>query len=69
MNPTIHVLAEHQHTVLDEPSDTFRTIHVQAVDQPIFGPSVRLGEWSMTADDARLLATKLLMCADEIEEN
>ena len=68
MTATTHVLAEHQHTVLDEPSDTFRTIRVRAVDQPVFGPSVHLGEWSMTADDARLLATKLLMCADKIED-
>jgi hypothetical protein len=64
---TTHVLAEHQHTVLHEPSDEFRTIRVRAVDQPLYGPSVHLGDWSMRADDARLLATSLLTVADEIE--
>jgi hypothetical protein len=61
---TIHVLAEHQHTVLHEPSDQFRTIHVRAVDQGAFGPSVHLGDWSMRPDDARLLAASLTMLAD-----
>ena len=69
MTVTTHVLAEHQFTVLDEPSDEFRTILVRAVDQPLNGPSVHLGEWSMNPDDARLLAASLNLLADEIEDN
>lgn len=69
MSPTTHVLAEHQHTVLHEPSDTFCTIRVRAVDQPRIGPSVHLDDWSLSPDDARLLAASLNLLADETEEN
>jgi hypothetical protein len=66
--PPIHVLDEHQHTVLDELTDTFRTIHVRAVVQGVYGASVHLGDWSMSADDARLLAASLSVLADSTEE-
>jgi hypothetical protein len=66
--PPIHVLDEHQHTVLDELKDTFTTIHVRAVIQGVYGPSVHLGDWSMSADDARLLAASLSILADATEE-
>ncbi|RYV52056.1 hypothetical protein [Pengzhenrongella frigida] len=69
MTPTLHVLAERQHTALHEPSDQFRTIRARAVDQPRIGASVHLGEWSMSPDDARLLAASLNLLADSIEEN
>lgn len=64
---TTHVLAEHQHTVLHEPSDEFRTILARAVDQPRIGPSVHLGDWSLSPDDARLLAASLNLLADATE--
>jgi hypothetical protein len=67
--PPIHVLDEHRHTVLDELTDTFTTIHVRAVIQDVYGPSVHLGPWSMSADSARLLAASLSAIADSTKEN
>lgn len=54
--------------VLREPSDMFVTIRVWAVDQSNVGPSTHLADWSLSPDDARLLAASLNLLADEIAE-
>lgn len=65
MNSEIHLdtIESHFHNVLHIPSDTFGTVTVSATTSSAFGPEVRLGDWSLGASDARLLAESLVILA------
>jgi hypothetical protein len=63
--PTI-VLEQHRHVVLHEATDEWVTLTASAVftDDGITGPAVHLGDWSLSPNDARLLAQSLTILAD-----
>jgi len=62
-----HVLEEHWHLILDEGPDEFVNVPVRAVIVDAAGPAVELGPWTLSPDDARLLAISLSILADLAE--
>lgn len=64
---TRYLLEEHWQLMLDEGTDEFVNVPVRAVIDAAAGPAVELGPWTLSPDDARLLATSLSILADLAE--
>ncbi|MGI8417562.1 MAG: hypothetical protein ACR2P2_15455 [Nakamurella sp.] len=62
-----YLLEEHWHLILDEGTDEFVNLPARAIIVDAAGPSVELGPWSLSPDDARLLAASLSILADMAE--
>lgn len=62
-----HVLEQHVHVVADDESGEWVNLPARAVVIDCAGPGVELGRWSLSPDDARLLADSLRLLADLAE--
>lgn len=62
-----HVLEQHWHTLLTDETDDYLNLPVRAVLIDPAGPAVEVGPWSVSPDEARLLAASLRILADTAE--
>lgn len=58
-----HVLEQHWHTLRTDETDGYLNLPVRAVLIDAAGPAVEIGPWSVSPDEAQLLADSLRILA------